>query len=139
MHDCKREVYDLTTISELREKYGIYNQRLKDCNHKFDRLEPVYSELGRIKRSFRTAQKSTGKIFDEKGIWRGEKYTSFCTAGDMLDDSLETYYKRLDSAQDAVNEAISGLKQEKLRLIPIVGGLLAQIEQFSTDVENVLN
>lgn len=57
----------------------------------------------------------------------------------MLDDSLETYYKRLDSAQDAVNEAISGLKQEKLRLIPIVGGLLAQIEQFSTDVENVLN
>lgn len=57
----------------------------------------------------------------------------------MLDDSLETYYKRLDSAQDAVNEAISSLKQEKLRLIPIVGGLLAQIEQFSTDVENVLN
>ena len=57
----------------------------------------------------------------------------------MLDDSLETYYKRLDSAQDAVNDAISNLKQEKLRLIPIVGGLLAQIEQFSTDVENVWN
>ena len=129
----------MSTISELREKYGIYNQRLIDCNHKIDRLEPVYSELGRIKRSFRTAQKSTGKIFDEKGIWRGEKYTSFCTAGDNLVDSLETYYKQLDSAQDAVNDAISNLKQEKLRLIPIVGGLLAQIEQFSTDVENVLN
>ena len=57
----------------------------------------------------------------------------------MLDDSLETYYKRLDSAQDAVNDAISNLKQEKLRLIPIVGSLLAEIEQFSTDVENVWN
>ena len=129
----------MSTISELREKYGIYDQGLKDCNHNIDRLEPVYSELGRIKNSIRAAKKSTGKIFDEKVSWRGEKYTSFCTAGDNLVDSLETYYKQLDSAQDAVNEAISNLKQEKLRLIPIVGGLLAQIEQFSTDVENVLN
>ena len=129
----------MTTISELREKYGIYNQRLKDCNHKIDRLEPVYSELGRIKSSFRAAKKSTGKIFDEKVSWRGEKYTSFCTAGDNLVDSLETYYKQLDSAQDAVNEAISNLKQEKLRLIPLVGELLAEIKQFSTDVENILN
>ena len=129
----------MSTISELREKYGIYDQRLKDCNHNIDRLEPVYSELGRIKSSIRAAKKSTGKIFDEKVSWRGEKYTSFCTAGDMLDDSLETYYKRLDSAQDAVNEAISNLKQEKLRLIPLVGELLAEIKQFSTDVENILN
>ena len=132
-------MYDLSTISELREKYGIYDQRLKDCNHNIDRLEPVYSELGRIKSSIRAAKKSTGKIFDEKVSWRGEKYTSFCTAGDNLVDSLETYYKQLDSAQDAVNEAISNLKQEKLRLIPIVGGLLAEIKQFSTDVENILN
>ena len=129
----------MSTISELREKYGIYDQRLKDCNHNIDRLEPVYSELGRIKSSIRAAKKSTGKIFDEKVSWRGEKYTSFCTAGDNLVDSLETYYKQLDSAQDAVNEAISNLKQEKLRLIPIVGGLLAEIKQFSTDVENILN
>lgn len=129
----------MSTISELREKYGIYDQRLKDCNHNIDRLEPVYSELGRIKSSIRAAKKSTGKIFDEKVSWRGEKYTSFCTAGDNLVDSLETYYKRLDSAQDAVNEAISNLKQEKLRLIPLVGELLAEIKQFSTDVENILN
>lgn len=129
----------MTTISELREKYGIYDQRLKDCNNKIDRLEPVYSELGRIKKSFRKARKSTGKIFDEKVSWRGEKYTSFCTEGDNLVDSLETYYKQLDSAQDAVNEAISSLKQEKREMIPIIGGLLSEIEQWSTDVENALN
>lgn len=129
----------MATLSELKEKYRAYTQLLNDCNDKIDRLKPVYSELGRIKKSFRKARKSTGKIFDEKGIWRGEQYTSFCTAGNTLDDSLKAYYTKLDTAQDAVNEAISSLKQEKREMIPIIGGLLSEIEQWSTDVENALN
>lgn len=129
----------MATKSELEAIHRMYSQMLKECNRKIERLEPVYSELGRIKNRIRSAKKSTGKVFDEKGIWRGERYTSFCSSGDMLCDTLEAYYKRLDTAQDAINDTISGLKQEKLRLIPIIGNLLAQIEQLSVDVENALN
>lgn len=126
-------------IWNAQAKYAAYKQTVETCDKQIARLEPVYKELCQIKSDFRGTRKSTEQVFRDKGIWRGDKYTSFCNAGDELDAFCGEYYNRLDAAQDAVNEKIGELKAKKKELIPILGGLLAQIEQWRVDIENALN
>ena len=116
-----------------------YENIVDDCDKKIARLEPVYQKLGEIKDDFRSARKSTEEIFDEKGAWRGEKYTSFCNAGRVLDGACSDYYNQLDAAQDAVNEKIGELKAKKLEFIPLIGKLVAQISQLWVDFQNAAN
>lgn len=126
-------------IWAIQNKVNGYKQTVADCEKKIARLEPVYKELGEIKDSFRGARKSTEAIFEEKGTWRGEKHTTFCNDGAALDDMYGNYYRQLDAAQDAVNTKIGELKEKKQELIPIIGSLLAQIEQLWIDFSNAVN
>lgn len=116
-----------------------YQRIVNDCNSKLARLEPVYRGLSDIKDSYNAAAKSTKNILREKGTWRGETYTSFCNAGDALNGSLESYYRQLDAAHDALNEEIGNLRATKRRLIPIIGDLWGQIENWRVDIENAVN
>lgn len=129
----------MATKSDIQGWIWTYQNTVENCNKQIDKLIPVYQALGDVKNEFRNARKSTEDIFEEKGMWRGEKYTSFCRAGDTLDSTCREYYKRLDAAQDAVNKKIGELKAKKFELIPIINSLAAQIEDMKTDVENALN
>ena len=73
----------ILNANHTRERY---NSIISDCDKKISRLEKVYKELTAIKESFRSNRKQTKAIFKEKGNWRGEKYTSYCSAGEILDD-----------------------------------------------------
>jgi len=126
-------------IWDAQKKYDTYQQIVVDCDNKIARLEPVYKALADIKSDFRSARKSTREIIEEKGTWQGEKHTSFCNAGDALDDICGEYYDLLDYAHDRINERISELRAKKRELIPIIGGLWAQIERWRVDIENALN
>lgn len=116
-----------------------YNSIISDCDKKISRLEKVYKELTAIKESFRSNRKQTKAIFKEKGNWRGEKYTSYCSAGEILDDSYEAYYTKLDAAHDAINTEIAELKARKRELVPLVGGLWGDIARWRATLENIGN
>ena len=126
-------------IWNIQEKIERYLQTIDDCNKKIARLKPVYRKLGDIKSCFRSARKSTAEIFEEKGTWRGEKHTSFCNDGIVLDNSYGEYYNRLDAAQDAVNSKIGELESKIHELDPLVGKLKAQITQLWIDFQNAVN
>lgn len=126
-------------INNAWEKRRRYQQTVDDCDKQLARLEPVYQELADIKSDFKKARANTRQVFSEKGSWRGEKYTAFCTAGDMLDNSCGSYYAQLDAAHDALNRKIGDLKATKRELIPLIGTLWAQIEQWKIDIENAVN
>ena len=79
-------------------------------------------------------------LFKEKGQWRGEKYTAFCSAGEMLDESLEAYYTtKLDAAHDAINTEIGELQAKKRELAPLVGGLWGDIARWRAELKNLTN
>ena len=126
-------------IWNAQERIRKYRQIVEDCDKQIARLEPVYQALGEIKSDFRSARKSTKEIVERKGIWRGEKHTSFRNAGERLDDVCGWYYHRLDAAHDAVNSKIGELKAKKQELIPIIGDLLAKITQWTTAIKNMGN
>ena len=126
-------------IRVAQHKIDKYRSTVKDCNQKIDRLKPVYEALGEAKDEFRSARKSTERIFEEKGTWRGEKNTAFRAAGEGLDSACGTYYNTLDAAQDAVNEKIGELRAKKDELTPLIGKLKAQISQLWVDFQNATN
>lgn len=126
-------------IWNAQGQYNRYKQIVADCDKQIARLEPVYQALGEIKADFSSARNSTGEVFDQKGVWRGEQYSSFCRSGTTLDGTCGEYYKRLDAAHDAVNVKIGEYKAKKRELIPIIGSLWAQITQWRIDIENALN
>lgn len=126
-------------IKSADNKCKMYQRTIEDCDKQIARLKPVYQKLSEIKADFRNARKSTEGIFEEKGTWRGERYTSFCNAGAVLDDAYGEYYNRLDAAHDEVNRKMGELKAKKKRLIPLIGELAAQIELWSADIQNAGN
>lgn len=126
-------------IKNAWEKCRQYQQTVDDCDKQLARLEPVYRELSDIKSDFKKARGNTRAVFSEKGSWRGEKYTAFRTMGDMIDDNCGSYYAQLDAAHDALNRKIGDLEATKRQLIPLIGNLLAQIEQWATEIENAWN
>lgn len=129
----------MSIAQDLRNKYYWYKRQVDGCNDKLARLKPVYSKLGKIKEEFRSARKDTKAIFREKGTWRGEKYTAYCNAGEALDDACQEYYNRLDAAHDAINKEIGELEAARWRYIPIMNGLMRDIKDLETGVENALN
>ena len=126
-------------ISSAQKQKAAHQKKVDDCETKIKRLKKAYDELGGIKDTFRHTRKSTEKIFDEKGKWRGERYNDFCKAGASLDDAYGRYYRNLDAAQDAVNTKIGELKAERSRRIWLIGELIAQINQWWIDIENLGN
>ena len=139
-------MYILATESEIRNK--IYNaerredehkMKVDECERQIKRLKSVYDELGDVKDAFRHTRKSIEKVFEEKGKWRGERYKDFCTAGESLDNTYGRYYRKLDAAQDAVNTKIGELKAEKARRIWLIGELIAKVNQWRVDIENLGN
>jgi hypothetical protein len=136
----------LATESEIRNKISnakrqkdAHQMRVDECERQVRLLRNAYDELGKIKDSFRDTRKSIEKVFEEKGKWRGEKYNDFCKAGESLDNAYGRYYKNLDAAQDAVNTKISELVAERARRIWLIGELVAQINQWWIDIENLWN
>ena len=126
-------------INNALEERRRYQQTVDDCDKQLARLEPVYRMLADIKSDLKKARANTREIFSEKGSWRGEKYTSFCVRGDMLDDSCGSYYAQLDAAHDAINKKIGDLKATKRELLPLIGKLWAKVEQWKIDIENAVN
>ena len=126
-------------IENAKRKRTGYLRVVDDCDKQLARLEPVYKELGDIKRSFRSIRKSTVEIICEKKKWCGEKYSSFCQDGDALDTICGEYYKTLDVAQDSINVKIGELKAKKRELLPLIGGLWGQIERWKVDIQNIGN
>lgn len=129
----------LRWINEAQNTVDRYKRTIEDCNRKIARLEPVYQELGNIKKEFKSAKKSTESIFEEKGNWRGEKQKSFYREGEILDDLSRDYYNKLDKAQDAVNTKIGELKAQKAKLFGIIGDLAGKIQQMWVAFQNALN
>ena len=126
-------------INNARYKRRQYQQTVDDCDKQLARLEPVYEKLSDIKSDFRKARSDTREIFNEKGSWRGETYTTFCRNGEMLDSNFGSFYNQLDAAHDALNRKIGDLKATKRELIPLIGKLWGQIEQWKVDIENAVN
>ena len=125
-----------------RANYTItqYNNTISECDDKIKRLNKVYKELSQIKKNYRAARKNTKKDFSEKGEWRGDKHTSFCNSGDMLDQAYGDYYtQQLDAAHDAINKEIGELTAKKRELIPLIGGLLGDIARWRADLKNIGN
>ncbi len=126
-------------IYNAERQRETYQRRVNYCEEQIRRLRAVYDELGEIKDEFRQTRKSTERIFEEKGKWRGRRYQDFCNAGEKLDSSYGAYYRKLDAAQDAVNTKMGELLAEQSRLIPLIGGLVAQIQRWWIDIENLGN
>ena len=139
-------VSSLATKSEISKlieaasnDYDRYRTTVKNCDKALKRLEPVYRQLGEIKRNFRVTKNSTVELIEEKRLWTGDRNTSFRNAGESLDSTYRAYYLALDAAQDAVNVKIGDLKAKKASLIPVIGKLWGQIKQWEVDFENAIN
>lgn len=127
-------------ISDARQRLANYQATVADCDKKIDRLKPVYKELKGYKESFRSERKRTNKIFKSAGSWRGKKKNDFLRKGDSLDSAFGDYYKtQLDAAHDAINTEIARLEAKKLELIPLIGPLLKQVQEWEGDLQNKLN
>lgn len=129
----------MDTISEIEAWISNYRSTVAKCNDKIDQLEPVYKRLKELKSSFRDVMKATEKTFEEKGNWRGEKYDTFCRAGESFYCTCEEYYEQIDTAMDNINTKIGELEGEKDRLIPLIGNLSARVEELKVSVENYFN
>ena len=114
-------------------------QTVDKCNDQLARLEPIYKRLSEIKKDLRSARKSTEKMFEEKGNWRGEKYVAYRSAGSELDGICGDYYKQLDAAHDAINVKIGELRAARAEAISDIGILLGQIERWSIELNNNWN
>ena len=70
----------MATVNEIRNmiynaerQRETYQRRVNYCEEQIRRLRAVYDELGEIKDEFRQTRKSTERIFEEKGKWRGRR------------------------------------------------------------------
>lgn len=126
-------------INAAKNQLTKYNNTVNSCDKQIARLEPVYKELGTIKSDIHSTRKNTEAVIDEKRKWSGDRHTSFCKDGDLLDASFSDYYNQLDAAQDAINKKIGELKAKKKELVPIIGSLLKKIEQWKVDIQNAVN
>ena len=126
-------------IQNARNQYNSYTRSISGYNNQIARLEAVYKKLAEIKSDYRRTKKATMEVFDEKGVWAGEKRAYFLYSGNELDIDLEGYYKTLDAAHDAINAKIGALRAEKAKMTPLLGNLLGQIEQWRVEIENMAN
>lgn len=126
-------------IERANNTYDRYIKTIDNCNDQIARLQPVYDDLTQIKKDFRTFQKDTAKIIEDQRFWTGEQFNLFCQKGESLDDACRQYYLLLDQAHDAVNTKIGDLKAEKDRLVPLLGGLLGDIDKWWAELKNFTN
>ncbi len=128
------------TLDEIMKTIENYEARNREFQKKIDKLEPVYKNLREIKKEFKKEKRKMIEIFDDKDIeWRGEKYESFCRAGEDLEKSLNEYYKRLDNALDAINTEIGNLEAEKTNGLGMIDYLNDMYQAMKTSVENTFN
>ena len=126
-------------ISDTADLITGYKRRAAAIDKQIDRLKPAATALGKLKDDFRIAQKSTRKVFEEKGNWSGEKYKAFCRDGEAVDAESDAYYKLLDKAQDDINTKITELEGQKRKVLGPVGDLLNQIAEWRTELKNAWN
>lgn len=129
----------MADISELSDMLNRYQRKVASNEGKINRLKLVYNELGAIKSSFHAIKRKTEDVFHESDNWQGDRYKEFSKAGELLDETLNAYYKQLDAAQDAVNTKRAELRAENQRLIPIIGSIAAQITELLCNIQNDLN
>lgn len=136
----------MSELSDLRwrqnQKISEKNQcerRIADIDGKLRRLEAAKRSLSGYKSEAKSKKKNAAKIPEALTPWEGNKRNSYSNNADLLDSSMEGYYKACDRALDAVCDAITSLENERSNQYGLLGHLISAINSIGNEIEKFLN
>ena len=133
--------YNAMEMAQIKNQIAQYEANraavesiINDANEKIERLRPVKKILEDNKVEVNT-QRNTAKTVHRTDIveWQGSTKTEFTSSVDAgLVEGYNLYYSELDSALDAVNDAITRYENEKYEQ----NGIIGQIQIVINNLEN---
>ena len=131
--------YNAMEMAQIKNQIAQYEANraaaesiINDANEKIERLRPVKKILED------NTQRNTAKTVHRTDIveWQGSTKTEFTSSVDAgLVEGYNLYYSELDSALDAVNDAITRYENEKYEQ----NGIIGQIQIVINNLENWLD
>ena len=136
----------MSDISALRSQqyYKIQQKnqcqsRINDIDRKLERLKTAKRELTSDKSNAKTKKKDGDSFPDQLTRWEGDKHNTYISNTDQLSGYMDSYYKDVDNALDAVCDAITSLENERSSQYGLLGSLVSAINSIGNEIEKLLN